>query len=150
MIKKLHSLSPEEERTFYASLTRKIAEVIGSDFQTEEAAQQSFNEFKLQDISDYRNVLNTILSEISPIPLTWRDLKKLNYKRVKLCTQCHRLYIDYSAKNRAKACYLDRYQSWTVSSRRFKTEIDSRGRIKSPCIMSLRNETVKKHYQQSS
>lgn len=117
MIDKLIDISEEKRKHFYRKLTSRLLEVFGQGwYDDEESLQISFHEWKNSDRKGYHSTLDDILQDISPqgFKLTWRDMKKLNYKRFKLCKVCLTPYISYDKKNRSIYCYSTDYTLYKV------------------------------------
>lgn len=113
MINKLDHLSDIELKEFYKTFADKILDIIGS-FDDINELQDVFESFKNEDVSDYRQCLDNILSEISPngIELTWKDYKKLTKNRWKLCKVCGTPFLAFDKKNRMKYCYNNTYKRY--------------------------------------
>jgi hypothetical protein len=115
MIEKLNHLTDKELKRFYRRLTDHLLMIFGDfDFDKVEDLQEAFNEWKNDDLKDYRDCLDSILSEIAPdgIDLTWRDCKKLTKNRWKLCKVCNRPFLTFDKKNRMVYCYNSAYKRY--------------------------------------
>jgi protein-arginine kinase activator protein McsA len=109
---KLAKLSEDELKQFYRALCKEITQFIGDFFDCEEDLQEAFKEFK-SDTSEYHDVLDNILANISPqYKLTWRDLKHLSHKRIRLCRVCGKPFISYDKYNRIRICYDTPYKRY--------------------------------------
>jgi hypothetical protein len=122
MISAIKHLSDKEIKAFYRQLSIRLLEVFGEDaYNDTEELQESFQDWKLSDIKDFRETLDDILEDISPesVPLTWRDLKKLHRNRWKLCACCGSPFIAIGVKNKMKCCYYKEYKRYRMSSGEF-------------------------------
>lgn len=117
MIDKLAHLDARTQKEFYKELTQGFLEYFGLDYySSEKELQDSFHDFKSYDRRSYRDALESILDEIAPegIKLTWRDLKRLNYRRWRLCKVCGAPFIAYGSQNKTRICYLQDYNRYKV------------------------------------
>lgn len=118
MITKIAHLPESEQKHFYKQLTTRLLEVFAFDYyEDDKDLQQDFHEWKNSDRKDYHDILNEILTDISPegIELNWRDLGKLNYRRWHVCAVCDKPFIDYGT-NKQKTCYTIPYQQYKVGT----------------------------------
>lgn len=114
-VKEILHLSEEVQKQFYRELSEQLLSYFGeSYYDDEEELQESFHEWKSMDMNDYRKIVDSILKEIAPegIELNWRHIRKLNYKRWKLCKVCGTPYIDMSKFNRTSICYSTTYKRY--------------------------------------
>lgn len=120
MVEKIEILTDEAKKNFYNELAARLLEAFAMDYyEDEEELQNDFHEWKTSDIKDYRATLDEILSEITPegIELTWRDCKKINRKRFRMCKVCKKPFIAYDRLNQMKFCYTSTYKRYKTGTR---------------------------------
>lgn len=119
MINQIEVLSDDIKKEFYNKLAARLLEAFALDYyENEEDLQSDFQDWKINDVKDYRATLNEILSEITPhgIELTWRDCKKINRKRFKLCKVCNKPFLTHDRLNQMKYCYTSTYKRYKVGT----------------------------------
>lgn len=105
MNNKLDTLADEELKEFYRDLCREITAFIGGFFASEAELQEAFKDFK-SDVRSYHEVIDNILEDIAPkYNITWRDLKHISHRRLRLCRVCGSPFIAYDKYNRTRICY---------------------------------------------
>lgn len=115
MINKISFLTEPDQKAFYRKLADSLLDMFAMDeYETEEDLQEDFNEWRVSDLSDYRNCLDKILKDISPqgFELTWRDCKKIKKSRWKLCKVCNRPFLTTDKKNKMVYCYHTDYKRY--------------------------------------
>lgn len=115
MIDKLNHLTEEELKHFFRRLADSLLQVFSDfDFDNVDDLQNAFNDWKNEDIKDFRDCLDSILIDIAPtgINLTWRDCKKLTKNRWKLCKTCNTPFLTFDKKNRMVYCYNSAYKRY--------------------------------------